>query len=103
MSETRDNGAPKPDALATTISQQYESGRANAELDQPFTVEWLCHIGFDRSTCFGITKCRIGHLVYCETVGWSYGWPVKITTRREVLKWLDVLGIDVATTKGGAT
>jgi len=72
-----------------------ESDTLISELDQPFTGEWLVEIGFDHATFSGINNYRIGHLLYCETVGWSYGWPIKISTRRDVLKWLEVLGIEV--------
>jgi hypothetical protein len=78
-----------------------ESDTFISELDQPFTGEWLVEIGFDHATFFGINNYRIGHLLYCDTVGWSYGWPIKITTRRDVLKWLDVLGSAPKATKGG--
>ena len=73
-----------------------------AELAQPFTVEWLCEIGG--------RKVRDGNQF---SVSFGFGNPLKywagennwtlrgmilpstakITTRGDVLKWLDVLGI----------
>jgi hypothetical protein len=94
--------------LAATVSQQYESGRANAELDQPFTVEWLVEIGGsdESQAVFFESPDGTQFDYWAATKRWTLGGArlaTKITTRRDVLKWLDVLGIDVATTKGGAT
>lgn len=80
--------------------------REEAELNEPHTVEWLVEIGGivlreeQFETIIGFTGEVDGRwrLVYSSVtdIGWSVlgePIPVPITTKRDVLKWLDVLGI----------
>ena len=85
------------------------------DLSQPFTVEWLCEIGGEvakptrNETVIGFWSqhAKDWILRYSTIDGWIFDrrkmtyFAPPITTRGDVLKWLDVLGIVPATTKGG--
>lgn len=88
-----------------------ESDTFVSELDQPFTVEWLVEIGgVDRGGSIAF-RCGDGGLlleVFTSSAGSGEWWlynTIEIPmerrpkNRRDVLKWLDVLGI-VPATKG---
>ena len=72
----------------------------NFELDQPFTVDWLVEIGF-RHAGHGVYVNRDFQVYQTSCNGWrcvafgaAYTKSKPITTRRDVLKWLDVLDAD---------
>ena len=76
------------------------------DLSQPFTVEWLCEIGFKEVEP---DIYHLGEFHVWETAmsGWRCSFPEvatsrckQITTRGDVMAWLKVLGIVPATTKG---
>jgi hypothetical protein len=73
------------------------------DMSQPFTVEWLCEIGgrIADSAVFFESPEGIQFDYWSTMKRWALGGAtlgVKITTRGDVLKWLDVLGIVPATT-----
>lgn len=78
-----------------------------SDLSQPFTVEWLCEIG-GQQFASGIVFFESPHGVEFDYWGYQKKWTLDgstvktpITTRGDVLAWLNVLGIVPATTKGG--
>lgn len=105
LPELTDDQRAKMNAMPVNLVEQLWN--KETELDQPFTVDWLVEIGgrFEPN-CLTFTDSEGGWFRYCVfTNQWSYRGvtcPHQPTTRRDVLKWLDVLGIE-PTTKGGAT
>jgi len=94
------------------------------DLSQPFTVEWLCEIGFERDEQYDHirivvprehTTNAVTYLILTDPENATDSpWDMRtiyddgtqeavmvaeqITTRGDVLKWLDVLGIEVKQT-----
>lgn len=84
------------------------ASESHEELAQPFTVDWLCEIGGVKGRLAGQEVIQFHSKSYgaFSIDTWNFGYwkgesvPGKITTRGDVLKWLDVLGIVPASTKG---
>lgn len=73
----------------------------NTSLNEPFTVDWLVETG-------GYYLCETAFIGWADDIGWLLAFNIgtrewsfrgesigekPITTKRDVLKWLDVLGI----------
>lgn len=83
---------------AELITSEVMKPRLEEILNEPFTVDWLVDIGFINveSSVYRIDEFH----VWQAFAGWRCSFPQvatdrckPIATKRDVLKWLDVLGI----------
>ena len=90
----------------TNLPGMWSEDDTITDLSQPFTVEWLCEIGGVRTSCDVAFRNEHDDCLACLLLSFGHKWffnsrgvSTPITTRGDVLKWLDVLGVP-ATTKG---
>lgn len=93
-----DNPGASPEDGEAWVLERELIGITDASLNEPFTVDWLVEIGGRPSAAGVVTFEANGdelQLLVCSG-NWflnSRGISTQITTKRDVLKWLDVLGI----------
>lgn len=94
-------GYVRIDSGITAIGSGGVDAEIRADNTQPFTVEWLCEIGGVKGRLAGQEVVQFHSKSYgaFSIDTWNFGYwkgesvPEKITTRGDVLAWLNVLGI----------